>query len=274
PPGRLPRVIVQVQPGVYRDPLRIPPEKPCITLRGLDARTTVLTGNLSARMIGPDGQELGMYRTASVYVDADDFVAEEITFENTAGEGGQALALSLSGDRAIFRRCRFLGWQDTLFVTRGRSYFRDCYIEGHCDFIFGDGTAVFDRCEIHSLSANYVTAASTPPDQPFGLVFLNCRLTDDGRSKAYYLGRPWRPHAAVAFLHCELSANINPLGWDNWRNPENEKTARFREFRNYGPGARPALRVPWSRQLSEDEAADYSLANVLRGNDGWDPTTH
>jgi pectinesterase len=272
PAGELQRVIVQVKPGVYTDQVRIPAGKPHITLRGDDAGTTIVTGKLTARMVGGDGKELGMYRTASVYIDADDFVAENITFENTAGEGGQALAVSLSGDRAIFRHCRFLGWQDTLFVTRGRSYFRDCYIEGHCDYIFGDGTAVFDQCEIYSLAANYITAASTPADRQFGLVFLHCLLSDDGRAKAYHLGRPWRPHAAVAFLHCELSGHINPLGWDNWRNPENEKTARFVEFNNHGEGARPAQRVAWSRQLSDEEAEEFSPANVLSGEDGWDPT--
>jgi pectinesterase len=272
PPGNTARVVIDIRPGTYADPVRIPADRNAITFRGTDARTTILTGRLTARMPGPDGVELGMYRTASVYIDGNDFVAEDLTFENTAGEGGQALALSLAGDRAVFRRCRLLGWQDTLFVSGGgRSCFRDCHIEGHCDYIFGDGTAVFERCTLHSLSANYITAASTPAEREFGLVFLDCRLTDDGRSRAYFLGRPWRPHAAVAFLHCELSDRIDPLGWDNWRNPANEQTARFVEYDNRGPGARPAARVPWSRHLTADDAAAYTPVNILRGADGWDP---
>lgn len=267
------RTVIDILPGVYPDPIRVPADKHSITFRGRGAAATVLTGKLTARMIGPDGVELGMYRTASVYIDAPDFVAQDITFENTAGEGGQALALSLVGDRASFRSCRFLGWQDTLYLSGGqRSYFRDCHIQGHCDYIFGDGTAVFENCQVHSLGANYVTAASTPADHEFGLVFHRCRWTDDGQSKAYYLGRPWRPHAATALIRCELSGNINPLGWHNWNKPDAEKTARYVEYDNHGAGARPTQRVPWSRQLDDEEAAAYAPANVLAGADGWDPT--
>src|SRR5262249_16635101 len=140
-------------------------------------------------------------RTATVYIDADDFSAENITFENTAGNVGQALALSISGDRVQLRHCRLNGWQDTLYVARGRQYFVDCYIDGHTDFIFGSGTTVFDRCEIHCTQASYITAPSTPPDQPFGFVFLHCKLT--GGEKVF-LGRPWRDYGASAYIGCEM----------------------------------------------------------------------
>lgn len=266
------RVVIRVAPGTYDQRIRIARAAPPIALVGEDAERTVLTGALTARMIGPDGREIGTFGTATVYVDSDDFTAEGITFENTAGEGGQALAISVSGDRATFRRCRFLGWQDTVFLTKGRSYLVDCLVQGHCDYIFGDGMAVFERCRIHSLSANYITAASTPAEQPFGFVFHRCQFTDDGKSRAYYLGRPWRPHAAVALLQCELPATVNAAGWHNWNKPESERTARYVEFANTGPGARPAERAGWSRQLSPAEAAAFNPGAVLAGRDGWNPS--
>lgn len=262
---------IRIRPGIYRDSVLVPADKTRVRLLGEDAATTILTGDRTARQIGADGVELGMYRTATVQVLADDFAAEGVTFENTAGEGGQALALSIRGDRARFRRCRFLGWQDTLYVERGRHYFADCQIAGHCDYIFGGATAVFEQCAIHSLSANYVTAASTPIESEHGLVFLRCRFTDDGRSKAYYLGRPWRPHAAVAVVECELSGNINPAGWHNWNKPDAERTARFCEYGCIGAGAGVSARVRWSRQLTDDEAARLRPSLILGGADGWNP---
>ena len=270
-PTSVARRDILIRPGMYRGPVVVPADKARVRLLGDDAATTVLTGNRTARQIGPDGVELGMYRTPTVHVLADDFVAEGVTFENTAGEGGQALALSICGDRARFRRCRFLGWQDTLYVERGRHHFVECYIAGHCDYIFGGATAVFERCEVHSLSANYVTAASTPVESEHGLVFLRCRFTDDGRSKAYYLGRPWRPHAAVAVVDCDLSGNINPAGWHNWNKPDSERTARFCEYRCTGDGARVATRVGWSRQLTSEEAERLTPPRILAGADGWNP---
>lgn len=266
------RATVRVRPGVYRDPVIVPPEKPGVTFVGDDANVTILTGSRTARQVGPDGQELGMHRTPTVHVLADDFTAEGVTFENTAGEGGQALAFSICGDRGRFRGCRFLGWQDTLYVERGRHYFADCFIVGHCDYIFGGATAVFERCQIHSLAANYVTAASTPPESEHGLVFLRCRFTDDGRSKAYYLGRPWRPHAAVTLVECELGGNVHPAGWHNWNKPDAEKTARYREFASTGAGARQGSRVAWSWQLTPEEAGGLAARRILAGADAWDPT--
>jgi pectinesterase len=200
-----------------------------------------------------------------------DFRAEDVTFENSAGEVGQAVALRTTGDRAVFRRCRFLGWQDTLYTHDRRCYFEGCYIEGRVDFIFGRSTAVFNRCEIHSKNGGFVTAAATPQEAPYGYVFLDCRLTGEGEEKAY-LGRPWRPYAAVAYLRCEMGAHIRPEGWNNWGKAENEKTARFAEYQSTGPGAAPRRRVAWSHQLTADEANKYTVQSVLGGSDGWDPS--
>ena len=212
-------------------------------------------------MIPPPTQPVGTSGSYSTLVEADDFIAENVTFENTAGEVGQAVALRTTGRRQAFYNCRMLGWQDTLYVHEGSAYFRECYVEGRVDFIFGRATAVFERCHIHSKNGGYVTAAATAKDDPFGFVFLDCKLTGDGAPA--YLGRPWRDHAAVAFVRCELGEHVRPEGWDNWRNPAREKTARYAEYKCTGPGADRSKRVPWSRELSDAEAAKYTVANIL-----------
>ena len=210
---------------------------------------------------------------------ANDFTAENITFENTTTREArvQALAMYVEADRAVFRNCRFLGWQDTLRADApkggtGRQYFRDCYIEGYVDFIYAAGTAVFDHCHIHAKADGYLTAASTPENHPFGYVFLDCKVTaGPAVEQGFYLGRPWRPFAATAFVRCELPEQVRPAGWDNWGKAENETTARYAEYQCTGPGANPAGRVKWSRQLSEAEAGNLTVANILRGTDAWNP---
>src|SRR5262245_35512549 len=170
-------VVIRIKPGTYREVIYIQREKRFFHLVGEDAAKTVLTYNLNANMTGPDGKPIGTFRTPSVQIDAEDFTAENITFENSAGPVGQALAIRVDGDRAVFRNCRFLGWQDTILVNRGRHYFEDCYIEGHVDFIFGGATCWFERCKIHCLRDGYITAASTPDTNRYGYVFSNCEIT-------------------------------------------------------------------------------------------------
>jgi pectinesterase len=271
PAGGRERVVVSIKPGVYKERIRVARDKGPITFRGEGPRpaATVLTFDYSAKSV-EGGKEVGTSGSYSTLIESADFAAENVTFENSAGEVGQAVALRTTGDRAVFRKCRFLGWQDTLYTHDGRCYFEECYIEGRVDFIFGRSTAVFDRCEIHSKNGGFVTAAATPQESPFGYVFLDCRLTGEGEAKAY-LGRPWRPFAAVAYVRCEIGPHVRPEGWDNWRNPENEKTARFAEYKCTGAGAATAKRVAWSRQLTDEEAAKHTVRNILGGSDGWDP---
>lgn len=229
------------------------------------------------------------YKGIGTLILADDFSADGITFQNTSGDHGQALALRIDGDRAIIHNCRMLGWQDTLMVNDGRQYFKDCYIEGRVDFIYGSGTSIFDHCEIHSKNGGYVTAASTPRDHPFGFVFLECRLTGNAipwnpattnpaatlpakaPRKLAMLGRPWRPYAAVAFIHCEMGDHIRSTGWNNWQKESNERTARYCEYNSFGPGANPDARAKWAKQLTKQEAEGYTIAHILGGSDGWDP---
>jgi pectinesterase len=170
----------------------------------------------------------------------------------------------------VFRRCRFLGWQDTILTTRSRQYFEDCYIEGHVDFIFGGATAYFNRCHIHALRDGYLTAASTPDGTPHGYVFADCKITAAEGVKTW-LGRPWRAYAKTVFIRTEMSAAVRPEGWHNWGKPAAEQTTFYAEFGSTGPGASDATRVKWAKPLTAAEAAALTPAAVLGGTDGWDP---
>lgn len=244
-------VVIHIKRGVYREQVRV--TKRYLTFRGEDPASTVLTYRLSA-------QQAGNTRLAfSTLINADDFRAENLTFENSFGVGSQAVALFVDADRASFKNCRFLGWQDTLFVNGSRHYFKDCYIEGHIDFIFGTAAAVFENCTIHSKGQGYVTAHyRTSIEEDTGFLFVRCRLTGSNTGAGVYLGRPWRPYARVVFIDCWLGDHIRAEGWDNWRDPARQKTAWFAEYKSKGPGANPSARVAWSRQLTAREAAEFS----------------
>lgn len=260
-----------IKKGTYRERVIIPDNKPYIRFVGESLTETVLSYGLHARNLGPDGAELGTFRTSTMEVHADDFYAENMTIENTAGVGegiGQALALYTAGDRIVLNLVRLLGYQDTLYTSRGRQYYKDCYIAGHVDFLFGSATCVFDRCEIHSLRSGYLTAASTYENEPYGYIFLDCRLTGSADDHSVYLGRPWRPFAHTAFIRTWMGAHIKPEGWHNWRDSKNEETARYEEFGSTGPGARIEERVGWAKKLTEEEAVQYTPDRIFSG---WNP---
>ena len=266
-------VFIHVKPGTYKELIYVQREKRFFRLVGEDPEKTILTYDLCATNKGSDGKPIGTFRTPSTTIDADDFTAENITFENSAGPVGQALAIRVDGDRAAFRNCRFLGWQDTILLNRGRQYFTNCTISGHVDFIFGAATAWFEKCHIQCLRDGYITAASTPVDQPFGFVFSNCKITGDHPETRTYLGRPWRIYASTIFLNTEMSEVVRPEGWSDWKKPETHQTARYMEFNSTGPGANPQARVPWARQPTQSEAAAITPAKVMGGSDGWGPWT-
>jgi pectinesterase len=273
---------ILVKPGVYQGQFMIPKEKRHVRLVGEETENTVLTWPFN---VNEPQSGLTYQFNPGLVVVGNDFRAENLTIENTSGDHGQALALRVDGDRETFDHCRILGWQDTLMVNKGRDYFTNCYIAGRVDFIYGSATAVFDHCEIHSRDGGHITAANTPQDQPYGFVFMDCKLTGDTnpwvgpegipvntKSKPIAdLGRPWRPYASVTYLNCWMGDHIKPAGWDNWRNPTNELTARYAEYHSTGPGANPQQRVKWAKQLTDDEAKNYTIENILKGNDGWDP---
>ena len=260
-----------VKAGEYRELVYIQREKRFISLVGEDAERTSITFDLFNDYPAPDGKPIATFRTPTVMLDADDFTIENLTIRNAAGRKGQALAIRVDGDRAVFRRCRFIGWQDTILVNRGRHYFADCTIVGATDFIFGGATAYFERCQIRCAGNGYITAASTPDFERHGLVFSHCSISGETPEVRTYLGRPWRDYAQTVFLNCEMSTAVRPEGWHNWEKPHAEKVSRYAEFNSHGPGAAPAARAPWSRQLNAEEAKAYTVENVLGGSDGWNP---
>lgn len=244
--------------GTYYEKVSIPASKRFVRLEGEGAQRTKLTYDAYARERDAYGRERGTSGSSTIYFGGAGWQVEGITFENSAGEVGQAVAVQCLADAITFRGCRFLGWQDTLYlhglgncdgeeVTNNSSYlFEDCYIEGSTDFIFGSAAARFYRCEIHAKKDSYITAASTCQGQSEGFLFWDCKLTAGEGVTACYLGRPWRNYAQTTFVDCWLGEHIRPEGWHNWSKPEAEQTTRYREFGSQGPGANAAQRVKWA----------------------------
>jgi pectinesterase len=258
------RITIFVKNGTYHEKVVVPACNTRLSIIGESVEKTVIT-------FGDYFDKINRGRNSTFYtytflVESDDFYAENLTIENSAGPVGQAVALHVKGDRCVFRNCRIRGNQDTLYTDglNSRQYFAGCYIEGTTDFIFGAATVLFDRCTILSKSNSYITAASTVPGKPYGYVFLNCKLAAVEGVQKVYLGRPWRDFARVVFIKCELGAHILPAGWSNWSGTSRDKTAFFAEFGNTGPGADYSQRVSWSHQLSKKQAAQYTLKNILK----------
>jgi pectinesterase len=259
-------VTIFIKNGVYKEKLRLDSSKSNVAIIGEDKFNTILTYDDHTGKVYPNGLAINTQNSASFVVKANNFSLQNITVENNAGfTAGQAVGLEVQGDKATVRNCRIVGNQDILFTSRdnSRQYYEDCYIEGTTDFIFGSATCWFERCHIHSKKNSHVTAASTPKEHMYGYVFNDCVLTGDTTLNKVSLGRPWRPYAAVVYLHCYIDKDIMPEGWANWNNTESYKTARYAEYKNYGPGANTSQRVQWSKQLSDDEARRYTLKNVF-----------
>ena len=294
-------VIIHIGEGTYREKLVV--TRPNVTFLGAGRDKTILVYGHGAFEIMPEGDKRGTFRTASVRIDTNDFTAKHLTFQNDAGYGhtvGQALALYVDGDRNYFEDCALLGSQDTLFTaplplkeaqpggfkgpgehkprTMGRHYYKNCFIRGDVDFIFGSGIAYFEGCTIFSqlpgdrkppespddeVIYGYVTAASTPKEEPYGYVFKDCKLISDCPPHSVYLGRPWREWAKTVFLNCELGEHIHPLGWNDWKKPHGH--FYYGEYQSYGPGASPKTRADFSHQLTDEEAKEYTVEKVLKG---------
>lgn len=262
-----------IKRGVYKEKLSIPVWKTRITIIGESVEETVVEYNDYSGKTDSAGKKLSTFTSYTCFVGGNNITFENITFLNSAGRVGQAVALHVEGDKCIFRNCKLIGNQDTLFASgeNSRQYFVNCFIEGTTDFIFGSATAFFENCTIKSKKNSYITAASTLPSREFGFVFYKCKLIADPSAEKVYLGRPWRLYAATAFIECELGPHILPPGWHNWDKPEAEKTARYFEYRNYGEGANVNSRVAWSRQLDDEAIKKYNVKNVLGGCDNWNP---
>lgn len=263
------RTTILVRKGVYKEKLVVPPSKINLSLVGEEG--AVLTCDDYADKPNCFGEKTGTSGSATCYLYAPDCYVENLTFENSSGPVGQAVACFVSADRVYFKHCRFLGFQDTLYTYgKGcRQYYEDCYIEGTVDFIFGWSTAVFDRCHIHSKGNGYVTAPSTDQGQRYGYVFYDCRLTADEGVDRVYLSRPWRPYAQAVFVRCDLGAHILPEGWNDWDKKDVDKTVFYAEYQSRSAGACPEKRASFSRQLETLDG--YSIEEVLAGEDGWNP---
>lgn len=259
-------VKVYIKKGVYKEKLVIPSWLQHVELIGEDAQNTIITHADHANM-----NRMGTFRTYTVKVEGNYITFRNLTIENNAPKLGQAVALHTEGDCLRFINCRFLGNQDTVYtgVEGTRLYFENCYIEGTTDFIFGPSTAWFEGCTIHSKANSYITAASTPKDIKYGYVFHKCKLTAAEGIDKVYLGRPWRPYACTVFMNCELGKHIVGAGWDNWRNAENEKTARYAEYKNKGEGAAVNARVKWAKQLSDKEAEKITISDCYNLSKSW-----
>ncbi len=257
---------ILIRNGIYKEKLTLPPSKTNVTLVGEDNQKTIITYDDFASRKNRFGEEIGTTGSTTFFVFGDGFTAENITFENASGPVGQAVAVRVDGDRVSFLNCRFLGFQDTLYPhgERSRQYYKNCYIEGTVDFIFGWSTAYFEDCTIYcKKGGGYITAASTLEETQHGFVFVNCKITGDADVNSFYLGRPWRAHAKTVFINCFLDRQIKPEGWHNWNKPDAEKTAFFAEYNSTGPGANASKRAVWSKQLTSAEAAEFTRSKVL-----------
>ena len=280
--GKPGRVYIEIAPGIYHERVIVTQNHTNITLVGMGKTPddVVITNSLNAKQAG------GTFFTETVEINGDGFEADNITFENSAGNTGQAVAAAVRADRAIFKHCRFLGHQDTLFADYGRQYYVESYIEGGVDFIFGNAAAVYDHTEIRANGPGYLTAQSrTSPNQKTGYVIINSKVTsgiDDPpvpegstvtvpRQPTISLGRPWRPYSRVVYINTELPENVIPQGWNLWGRKSETPQAYYAEFKSTGPGANPGARVPWSHQLTKQQAAQFAPRAFLAGRDNWDP---
>ena len=259
--------VIYIKKGTYKEKLIIPQWLQNIELCGEDMNETIITYDDHANI-----NKMGTFRTYTLKIEGNDITLKNLTVENNAARLGQAVALHTEGDRLVFINCRFIGHQDTVYtgMPYTRLFFKDCYICGTTDFIFGPSTAWFEGCTIESLINSYVTAASTPADAEYGYIFNNCRLIAGGTAEKCYLGRPWRDYGYTLFMNCDLGGHIRPEGWHHWEK-QREQTARYLEYNNHGAGAQPQQLVVWSRQLTKKEAQQITPAKVFIRQDNWNP---
>ena len=264
------KVTIKIKNGTYNEKVRVPQWNTHLTFIGESKENTIIAfdDNFSKINLGRNST----FYTYTVLVEGDDFSATNLTIKNTSGDHGQGIALSVVANRAKITNCTISGNQDTLYLSGNgtKQYFKDCYIEGTTDFIFGSATVLFENCTIHSIKSSYITAASTPQGTPFGFVFKDCKLTADPQATAVYLGRPWRIYAKTVYVNCDLGKHIRAEGWENWSKPDAEKNAFYAEYNCKGEGFQPSKRVGWSHQLKGSEAQKYSIENILEdSNANW-----
>jgi pectinesterase len=272
PVGNTQRHIIDIYPGTYAARVKIPGDKPFITLRGLGPQPgdTVLTFNETS-----DASPNESTAHASTVVQGHDFVAENLTFANSYGPGKQALALYAKADRLVFNNVRFTGYQDTLRSEFGRHYFYKTYVEGAVDFVYGKGTAYFDQSTLFAKASGYVTAQGREAAaESNGYVFKDSTVTGSAPNGSVYLGRPWQAFSRAVFIDTKIGPVVSSAGWSAWSGNNNHLTAFFAEYQSKDLAGNPlnvSGRVSWSHQLTSAEAGEYSKSEWLGGADGWDP---
>ncbi|XAR73803.1 Pectinesterase [Bertholletia excelsa] len=274
--GNLCRVVISVGRGIYKEKVYVPVTKPYICLEGEGAGKTIIVWHDTADRKGSDGKPLGTYGSATVAIDSPYFIAKNITFKNKAktpqsgAQGKQAVALRISADNAAFISCKFIGAQDTLYDHRGRHYFKNCYIQGSVDFIFGDGLSLYQRCHLHAKTVSFGALTAQKREsllEETGFSFVNCKVTGSG---ALYLGRAWGNFSRVVFAYTYMDKIVMPKGWNDWGDKNREMTVFYGQFECWGPGADYGGRVPWSRELTKQEAKPFISLSFIDGHD-WLP---
>lgn len=269
PANNTERHIIDIKPGTYTARVIVPSNKPFITLRGEDPLTTKVTFNLAA-----NAQPANNRNWATTVIEGKDFVAENLTFENTYGTGGAALAMYARGDRMIVNNCRFLGNQDTLRSELGRHYFYNTYVEGTVDFIYGKGQAYFENATLFGKSNGYFTAQGreTSTDSS-GYVFKNATVTGSAAANTFYLGRPWGEYSRTVFIDSKMGPQVRAAGWSTWSGTYH-LTSYYAEYNSLdlnGNELNVSQRANWSHQLTEEQLEDFTKAKWLNGTDGWNP---
>ena len=263
------RIVILVRKGTYHEKVIVPESKRNVTL--LAEEGAVLTYGDWAQKLNRFREEVSTSGSATLFVFAPDFRAENLTIRNSAGPIGQAVACMISADRVSFKNCRFEGHQDTIYTygMGDRLYFSHCYIEGTVDYIFGWSLAIFDHCQLHSLADGYITAPSTAEGQKHGYLFYDCQLTAAPGVQEVYLSRPWRPYAQAVFIRCEEGKHITPTGFDPWDKKEPARTTFYAEYECTGEGANANRPCSFTKQLND--LSDYDMRQILAGDDGWQP---
>ncbi|KAL2935022.1 putative pectinesterase 53 [Bienertia sinuspersici] len=267
------RIILEINPGVYREKIHIPRTKPFISFIGDPSNPPTITGNDTASMTGGDGTPLSTFRSATIAVDSDYFIALYIIFQNTASHnvgsvGEQAVSLRISGSKAAFYGCRFYGSQDTLYDRRGLHYFRNCFIQGSVDFIFGEGRSLYQNCTLNSITkeiASVTAQKRSNRSMSSGFSFKDCKVTGSGR---VYLGRAWGDYSRVVYSLSFLDKIVVPLGWNDWGKSYRNSRVYYGEYKCSGPGANMIGRVSWARALTDKEAEPFLGTYYIEG-DTW-----
>jgi pectinesterase len=266
--------LIFIKSGMYNEKVVIPSSKHKITLEGENKDNTIITNNDFSGKPDSFNEKMTTFNSYTVLVMGDDIKISNLTIQNSSCNEGQAVSLHVEGDRFMIRNSKILGCQDTVYAAtnHSRQYFKNCYIEGTTDFIFGQATAVFSNCTIKSLADSYITAAATESDRPYGFVFLNCKLIAKEGITKVFLGRPWRPYAKTIFINTEMGKHILPEGWNPWKGdkmfPNKEKTAYYAEYGSQGEGGNVSKRVSWSYQLTKKELENYTIGKIF---DKWNP---